>query len=184
MNVIAVGSSFSQDATRYLHQIAKPHNVYHKVFNQYIGCCSIERCWYNAENDVAGYELEVNGKKTGRMISIKKALELDVLDFVTFWQVSHQSTDYSTYQPFLISLSKYIKRYAPDAEQVIHQTRAYERESEKPTVQMDTVIKRTCSPIYKLHTKRLQNLRKGKIVPGGEFFERLRIRCLTSYWQL
>lgn len=64
MNVIAVGSSFSQDATRYLHQIAKPDNVYHKVFNQYIGCCSIERCWYNAENDVAGYELEVNGKKT------------------------------------------------------------------------------------------------------------------------
>jgi len=172
MKVIAIGNSFSQDATRYLHQIAEAGNSYLKVFNLYIGGCSLETHWYNAENDLAGYELEVNGEKTGRMISIKKALESDEWDFVTFQQVSNLSTDYSTYQPFLHNLSRYVKQYAPDAEQVIHQTWAYEQGSEKLTVQMGyRDQKYMFADLKAAYRKASDDLGGLRIIPGGECFQ-------------
>ena len=41
MKVLAIGNSFSQDATRYLHQIAKANQFDLKVVNLYIGGCSL-----------------------------------------------------------------------------------------------------------------------------------------------
>ena len=43
--VLAIGNSFSQDATHYLHQIAASDNVEMKVVNLYIGGCSLEQHW-------------------------------------------------------------------------------------------------------------------------------------------
>jgi len=37
MNILAIGNSFSQDATRYLHQIAAADGVTLHVANFYIG---------------------------------------------------------------------------------------------------------------------------------------------------
>ncbi len=42
MNILAIGNSFSQDATRYLYDIALSDNVNIKVVNLYIGGCSLE----------------------------------------------------------------------------------------------------------------------------------------------
>ena len=43
MNVLAIGNSFSQDATRYLHQVAKSAGVYLEVFNLEIGGCPLSK---------------------------------------------------------------------------------------------------------------------------------------------
>jgi hypothetical protein len=82
---------------------------------------------------LADYEYELNGEKNGEMVSIRQALESDSWDIVTLQQSSWQSTQYNTYQPYLNALSQYVKKYAPNAEQVIHQTWAYEQGSEPLT---------------------------------------------------
>ena len=65
------------------------------------------------------------------MVSVLEALESDEWDYVTMQQVSHLSIDYSTYQPYLNELSQYVKKYVPNAKQLIHQTWAYEQGSER-----------------------------------------------------
>ena len=54
MNVLAIGNSFSEDATRYLHQIAKAQGTPLTVVNLVIGGCSLERhyrCMLGASKD-------------------------------------------------------------------------------------------------------------------------------------
>ena len=43
MKVLAIGNSFSEDATRYLHDIAKADGVALEVANLYIGGCPLDR---------------------------------------------------------------------------------------------------------------------------------------------
>ena len=50
IKILAIGNSFSQDATHYLHQIAAADQVDMKVVNLYIGGCSLERHWNNIQN--------------------------------------------------------------------------------------------------------------------------------------
>ena len=51
IKILAIGNSFSQDATRYLHQFASAAGIDTKVVNLYIGGCPLERHWKNIEND-------------------------------------------------------------------------------------------------------------------------------------
>lgn len=133
MNILAVGNSFSQDAMRYLHQIAKADGIKMKAVNLYIGGCSLQRHDSNLIEDARAYVYQLNGQEDGSPISIKEALTSDTWDVVTMQQVSHLSVDYGTYQPYLRHLSDYIRRYAPTAEQRIHQTWAYEQGSGRLT---------------------------------------------------
>lgn len=131
IKVLAIGNSFSQDATRYLHKIAQAAGEKMMVFNLYIGGCSLWRHYKNICNDDAAYTLEFNGENTGIEVSIRQALSAHEWDFVTMQQVSHESPDYETYQPYLDALSDYVLTYAPKAKQVIHQTWAYENGSHR-----------------------------------------------------
>ena len=41
--ILAIGNSFSEDATYYLHQILEHSGIENQVVNLYIGGCSLER---------------------------------------------------------------------------------------------------------------------------------------------
>lgn len=172
MKILAIGNSFSQDATRYLYKIAHADNINLKVVNLYIGGCSLERHYNNIKTNEKAYEYELNGNYTGEVVSIKDALESDVWNVVTMQQVSQLSVIYATYQPYITHLSKYIKQYAPQAEQMIHQTWAYEQGSERLTVELgydeqyDMFADLKAS--YELAAKDLGGLR---IIPGGQAFQ-------------
>lgn len=43
IKILAIGNSFSQDATQFIHDIAKADGVDTKVVNLYIGGCSLQR---------------------------------------------------------------------------------------------------------------------------------------------
>ncbi|MBQ7726439.1 MAG: DUF4886 domain-containing protein, partial [Clostridia bacterium] len=43
MKVLSIGNSFSQDAQRYLHGIARADHTEMRAVNLYIGGCSLER---------------------------------------------------------------------------------------------------------------------------------------------
>lgn len=131
MKILAIGNSFSQDATRYLHQIAAADGEDWKVVNLYIGGCPLSYHFENMREDKRAYGLEFNGAKTGFFVSIREALESDTWDVVTLQQVSHLAPRYETYQPYLDALAAYVREKCPGAKLLIHQTWAYEKDSDR-----------------------------------------------------
>ena len=76
MKILAIGNSFSQDATRYLYQIAKSNGDDFTVVNLYIGGCTLEMHYNNLKENLSAYQLQLNGEVTDKYISIKDALLL------------------------------------------------------------------------------------------------------------
>ena len=130
MKVLAIGNSFSQDATHYLHQIAASDNVMLKVGNLYIGGCSLERHWNNILNDAKEYLYEENGKEKYPAISVREALEAGEWDFIVTQQASHDSGIFETYFPYLENIAAYVKEITPKSEFLLHETWAYESDSQ------------------------------------------------------
>ncbi|MBE6625475.1 MAG: DUF4886 domain-containing protein [Ruminococcaceae bacterium] len=126
MNVLCIGNSFSQDATRYLHQISDDEIF---VRNLYIGGCSLETHMINIKENNAFYEYQKNGRML-KMVSINDALKKRKWDYVTIQQVSHFSGMVETYEPFTEFLIDYIKKECPSAEIVFHRTWAYDPASD------------------------------------------------------
>ena len=131
MNILAIGNSFSQDSTRYLHRIARADGVQLNVVNLYIGGCSLERHYRNMLSEERAYELQCNGEKTNFFVSMKEALLNRSWDVVTLQQASHFSFDAETYTPYIEELARYVCKCAPKAKLYIHQTWAYEAESDR-----------------------------------------------------
>lgn len=127
--ILAIGNSFSQDATYYLHQIAAADQVEMKVANLYIGGCSLERHWENICSDAADYLYELNGQSQERHVSVREALEEDAWDIIVTQQASHDSGWADTYEPFLSSMVEYIGKLCPAARILLHKTWAYELDS-------------------------------------------------------
>lgn len=169
IKILAIGNSFSQDATRYLHQIAAEDNTEIKVVNLYIGGCSLYRHYINALDDRKEYMLEFNGHSTGFKVSIKEALVSDEWDIVTLQQVSHKSNDYETYQPYLDYMKSYIDKYSPKAKIYIHQTWAYEQGSNRLCNEMGyTDYKEMLSDIKTAYAKAADTIGAEGIIPSGE----------------
>lgn len=129
IKILAIGNSFSQDATYYLHQIAAADHVDMKVVNLYIGGCSLERHWDNIRNDAQEYLYEENGRSAEEYVSVSQALEMEKWDYVVTQQVSHDSGILETYYPYIEYMAAYIKEKAPQAEFLLQETWAYETDS-------------------------------------------------------
>ena len=168
MKILAIGNSFSQDATRYLHQIAKSNNDYIKIVNLYISGCSLKMHYYNILENAKDYSFEFNGDTTGIFVTIKEALMSDDWDYITLQQVSNQSYNFSTYQPYLDELVTYIKKYCPHSKLVIHETWAYEENSKKLN---DTGYKtpfEMFNDVKDSYKKAAKSINASGIIPGGE----------------
>lgn len=131
MNVLCIGNSFSRDAACYLHSIARHGGEKINIVNLYIGGCSLETHYNNMLTGARAYELQVNGALTGFYVSLEEALKNRPWDYVSLQQASHFSINYETYQPYLYTLSEYVRRMVPTAGQIIHETWAYEDGSER-----------------------------------------------------
>ncbi len=131
MRILCIGNSFSEDATRYLHGIARAGGTRLEVANLYIGGCSLERHAQNMHADARAYELQYNGHNTGFPMSLKEALTNRPWDIVTLQQVSQCAPHVETYEPHLGELADYVRALAPSARIVMHQTWAYEAASDR-----------------------------------------------------
>ena len=129
MKVLSIGNSFSQDAHKWLHEIAENNGVDLQVYNLFIGGCSLESHWKNIEGKNKYYEFELNGENTGKKLSINEALKRNKWDVITVQQVSGLSGIYETYEPYLSSILTIIKKSQPQAKIFFHQTWAYEQDS-------------------------------------------------------
>ena len=129
IKILAIGNSFSQDATHYLQQIAAADQVEMKVVNLYIGGCSLERHWNNIQSEAKEYLLEVNGDSTEEYVSIQDALGMEEWDYIVTQQVSHDSGIIETYHPYLENVIEYVKKKVPSAEILLQETWAYDIDS-------------------------------------------------------
>jgi hypothetical protein len=129
LKILAIGNSFSEDATRYLHQFANAAGISTKIVNLYIGGCPLERHWKNIETDSVEYNYQLNGIITERRVSIDEMLLEEDWDVITIQQASHDSGWINTYEPFLGLIVKHIREKAPKAKLYLQETWAYEVDS-------------------------------------------------------
>ena len=168
MKILAIGNSFSQDATRYLYGISKDMPVKMKVVNLYIGGCSLRTHYINMLEDRKNYMMEFNGQVTGFMVSIKEALISDDWDVVTLQQVSGNSVNYATYQPYLNELAAYVRKYSPRSKLYMHQTWAYEEGSQRLCVEKGYATEEDMlSDVVKAYDKAAVDIGAYGIIPSG-----------------
>lgn len=181
IKILAIGNSFSQDSTTYLYDIANVANTQIKVVNLYIGGCSLETHWQNIEVDATAYDYQLNGQSSNRKISIKEALQEDTWDYVTIQQVSNDSGLIDSYYPYINKILGYVKQYAPQAEQLIHQTWAYEIDSDHGAF---TNYQSDQTKMYQALTDAYQRVADElslKIIPCGQVIQALRANPLFDY---
>lgn len=174
IKILSIGNSFSDDATAYLHDLAKHGGIGIKTVNLYIGGCALERHWGNVKNDAAEYGYRLNGRDTDRNISIKEALLEEKWDFITLQQASYASGVPESYFPFLTDLSDYVKSLAPQAKQLIHQTWAYETDSPHPSFAVyqndQMTMYKALKNAYQIAAQKLD----APIIPCGDVIQALR----------
>lgn len=124
IRVLAVGNSFSANALRYLPEIVKQAGNGQQLIvdHECIGGCSLQRHWANVE----AFEKDPNApasKPTGK--GLRERLQANRWDYVTLQQYSMESGRPETYRPYADHLYAYIKKHAPQAEVVFHETWAY-----------------------------------------------------------
>ena len=169
MNILSIGNSFSEDATRYLSGVARSAGINLTTANLYIGGCSLYRHFQNMKNDAKVYTLQYNGTSTGFSVSIKEALLNREWDVITLQQVSNQSPRYSSFRPYLSELAAYCRELCPKARIVLQQTWAYEKDSKRLTEEM-----KYSAPIEMLndvkasYLKAAEEINADGIIPSGE----------------
>lgn len=174
MNILAIGNSFSQDATRYLNAIAKADGCDLTVVNLYIGGCSLRRHYLNMQSDSREYELEYNGKNTGFFVSLKEAVSNRKWDYITLQQVSQESIDYKTYQPYLNEIVEFIRKECPEAKIVLHQTWAYEEGSDRLCKELRYIRQDEMFEDLKLsYNKASAEIHADMIIPSGLLFQNM-----------
>ncbi|MBQ3562220.1 MAG: DUF4886 domain-containing protein, partial [Clostridia bacterium] len=144
LKVLAIGNSFSEDATRYLWDICKDAGVSDVIIaNMYIGGCSIDTHWDNLENDKAAYRYDKN--TTGTFVrtqdyKLSDALADEDWDVITIQQASTYSDQAATYSNLENILNK-IKETNPDVKIMWHTTWSYAvgytSRTETPAKQME-----------------------------------------------
>ena len=176
MKVLSIGNSFSQDAHKWLHSLAKQNGIDMQTLNLYIGGCSLERHWSNIQTNAEAYDFQPNGISTNWQISIESALKLTDWDVVTVQQVSGKSGVIDTYEPYLSELVALIRKHQPKAEIWIHQSWAYEQDvTDHPQFAeyYDNNQQKMIDAIVET-TEKVAATIPAKIIPAGELIQKLR----------
>ena len=172
MDILSIGNSFSQDAQRYLHRIARADGVKLNTYNLFIGGCPLSKHYRNMLSEHDAYLLEMNGENTGFFVSLKEALLNREWDIVTVQQVSQESPYYDTYQPYLNKISEYIKFCVPKAKIAIHQTWSYEQGCVRLTNELGyTDHLDMFNDIKASAEKAAKDINADFIIPSGELFQ-------------
>ena len=173
-NILAIGNSFSEDATWYLHQILDNAGIENRIANLYIGGCSLERHWQNIERNSHDYLLEFNGKKTDRYVSVADALEMADWDAVVTQQASHDSGWIMTYEPFLGLIVDELRKSVGNTPIYLHETWAYAKDSTHDCFMRYHRDQKEMYEKLKDSYTRMADKYGLKLIPGGDLIQNLR----------
>lgn len=132
LKVLAIGNSFSQDATEYLWDIAKDGGVEKIIIgNLYIGGCALDKHYSNIKANSGAYKYykNTNGRWTETAnVSVLKGLQDEEWDIVTVQQASGSSGVATSYAP-LAKILEFLAENEPNADVYWHLTWAYQQNS-------------------------------------------------------
>ena len=132
LKVLAIGNSFSSDATEYLWDIAKSGGVEKIIIgNLYIGGCALDKHYSNIKASAGAYTYykNTNGKwSSASGVSVQKGLADEEWDIVTVQQASGSSGVETTYAP-LARILEFLAQNEPNADVYWHLTWAYQQNS-------------------------------------------------------
>ncbi len=121
ISVLTIGNSFANSVFDYLPKVVESAGDKIILERANIGGCSLERHWRELEKS----EADPTHKPYDKKFNLREKLESRKWDYVTIQQVSTFSWQAESYEPYASNLCKYIEKYAPGAEIVMHQTWAY-----------------------------------------------------------
>lgn len=163
VKLLAVGNSFSQNATHYLNDIVEAGGDTLTFQTISIGGCPMSRHWTNA----LAFQ---NGSTDSNAVAWKK-LTADKWNFVTIQQYSMFSYKIETYRPYAKQLHDYIKSQVPTAEVLVHETWSYRPD--------DPIYKGDFKPadMYGQLRNAYETIAKeigSRVIPVGDAFENAR----------
>lgn len=164
VKLLAIGNSFSQNATHYLPDLVKAGGDQLTFRTITIGGCPLERHWTNSVAFEQG--------STDALARAWTNLTADAWDFITIQQYSLFSFRAETFQPFASNLCAYLKSRRPGAEILIHETWAYRGD--------DPLYKPGFTPddMYRAVRKNYEKVATDlgcRILPSGDAFEKARL---------
>ena len=184
MHILSIGNSFSQDAQRYLHQIARADRTNLQCVNLYIGGCSLSRHYRNMLSEQDAYSLEMNGESTGFFVSLKEALLSRDWDYITLQQASSYSFDYNSYQPYLNELTAYIRKMCPWAEFIIHETWAWETGCERMLQNFGFAhSEEMYQPLHAAYAQAAKDTNADQIIPSGTLLRALQEKGVSNLYR-
>ena len=174
MKILSIGNSFSQDGQKWLHKLAQQNGTDLICHNLYIGGCSLSMHYENIVNNKSDYDFEVNGNSGVEKISIIDALRREKYDVITIQQVSGLSGIPETYFPYISIISNIVRWEQPQAELYLHQTWAYEIDSNHGDF---THYNKDQGEMYRRLRDAYSTAAKiinAKIIPTGDTIQKLR----------
>jgi hypothetical protein len=172
--ILAIGNSFSEDATAYLKQIAAAGGKDIFVYNMHIGGCSLERHVNELNSGSKAYTLAVNGSNIRPAILSEEIKAYD-WDVVTVQQVSHCSGQWETYEPYITELVDFIRKHKPNAKIYFHKTWAYEFNSaHSGFAKYDNDQHKMHECITECSEKAAELIKADGIIPSGDVINELR----------
>jgi len=173
VKLLAIGNSFSGNATKYLAKIVNDNVSCELVFaHAMIGGCPLEKHYSlamkneNNPDDPQGKPYSFKGGKA----SLKDMLTAEKWQYVTIQQYSAHCFKIGTYRPSAGDLVAYIKKHAPDAEIVFHQTWAY-REDDKSMFKDGFTQKSMYQELTKAYYTIADETGIKRVIPVGDAFQ-------------
>lgn len=134
IKILGIGNSFTDDGMWLLYQVLESVGYTDITLGiLYIGGCSLEKHWINAQTNAASYTYRKNttGSYTStNNVSILTGMNDEDWDFVTLQQASGVSGMIDTYNSDLINMVKYINKIKSENCKLLWQmTWAYQQDS-------------------------------------------------------
>lgn len=178
MKILAIGNSFSTDATTYLERVAHSANEDLLVRNCFIGGCSLKTHVKNSKTLQPFYEYQKDGAML-EMIDLKSALLKEDWDVITLQQASHHSGKINSYKPYLGQLIRFVHQLAPKARIVFHRTWAYEINSPHPNFYLYHFDQKRMFKKIKYASGKMAKKFHLSVIPTGDVVQK--VRALTPF---
>lgn len=123
IHVLTIGNSFADNAVRFLPKIAEASGNAVIIQKANIGGCSMKKHWGFVEEH-AGDPSKGKPYLEGTS-SLEGLLKSEKWDFVTIQQASEVSFDAGSYHPYALYLRDFVRKHAPTAEVLLHETWPY-----------------------------------------------------------
>ena len=186
MKVLSIGNSFSDDAQRYLREIAASEGVEIETLNLCIGGCSLERHAANIKSGAEAYIFHYNGgvNSDDRIVTIEEGITMREWDIVTLQQVSTHSFKEDSFYPYIYEVAAYVREKLPKAKIYIHQTWAYENGCPRSFEITDGKgAEFMLEGIRHAYRRAKHEINADAIIPSGELMELLRLRGANGIYR-